>query len=321
MILAHLRPIWCERWEFAPFMLGIVFLGLPHGALDHLVPLRLTHRSLTFRYLSVFVMGYGGLAGLYLLFWHLSPLLALAVFLLLSWLHWGQGDAYFLTRFAAQPAPAALAGRLLVWAVRGGLPILLPALAFPPIFTQVTQGILGWYGDIGGWQMGGEIRIGGLALLGLITGLYLWQSWHLSHKTFALDLWEVSLLLAYFLAVPPILAVGVYFCVWHSSRHIARLALLEPTEGKSLGWKLTQNAWQAVPMTVGALCLLGAMFVSQRRANVSTGDFVYLYLSLIAALTFPHFLLVLWMDRKELRENCSDPIAVGSGGLNVGDGF
>ena len=321
LILARLFPAQCVRWQFVPFLLGMVFLGLPHGALDHLAPLRLLHRRLTLSYLVLFVLGYGALVGVYLVFWRVWPAGALAAFLLLSWLHWGQGDAYFLQVFGGQARPESAAGRLLTWAVRGGLPILLPVLAVPLVFTQVAGGILGWYGPSGGWVLGGTLRVVGLTLFGVMLVTYLGRSWRRDRRAFGLDACETALLLAYFWLVPPILAVGVYFCVWHSARHVARLTLLDLRPDEPLVRCLGRQAIEALPMTLGALALLAGLFVRHGRHSVSAGDFVYLYLSLIAALTFPHFLLVLWMDRQELGKDGRHAVVIGGRGDVVRDGL
>ena len=309
-------PILAVRWQFWPFVAGMVFLGLPHGALDHLAPLFLLHKRLTARYLIGFVLGYGLLVVLYLAFWHVSPVAALAGFLLCSWLHWGQGDAYFLHRFAGQPQPRSISGRLLIWGVRGGLPILLPPLAHPQAFTQVVSGILSWYGGAAVWSLSPVSREAGLALLGLAGAAYLRQSWRLSRAAFRQDAWEVTLLTVYFLCVPAILAVGVYFCVWHSARHLARLMGLDDADRAPLalgqmGRCALRSAAQALPMTSGALGLLAGLVWWQGRIPVTAGSLVFLYLSLIAALTFPHFLLVLWMDWEELRQDPADPVVIG----------
>ena len=312
------------RWQFWPFVIGLVFLGLPHGALDHLAPLFLLHKRLTPRYLTVFVLGYAALVMLYLVFWHMAPLAALAVFLLCSWLHWGQGDAYFLRVFEGQPVPRSAGGRFLIWAVRGGLPIILPPLAHPQAFAQVVNGLLGWYGGRSGWLLTGPAREAALAVMALALAGYLWQSWTLSLSAFRRDAGEVALLLVYFLVVPAILAVGVYFCVWHSARHIARLMLLDDADRAPLalgriGRCVLRSAVQALPMTLGALGFLAGLFWWQGRAAVSVGSFVFLYLSLIAALTFPHFLLVLWMDREEFGQHTGDPVVIGGRGDPAGN--
>ena len=304
----------------------MVVLGLPHGALDHLAPLFLLHRRLTPKYLALFVLGYMALVIVYLIFWHTAPLAALAVFLLFSWLHWGQGDAYFLAVFARQPRPRTSAGRFLIWAVRGGLPIVLPPLAHPAAFAQVAGGILGWYGSRAEWALSPLMRETGFAIIGLTLAAYLWQSWKLSRTAFWQDAGEVALLLAYFLLVPAILAVGVYFCVWHSARHIARLMLIDPADREALtqgqiGRCVLRSARQALPMTLGALGFLAGLWWWQGKAHVSVGSFVYLYLSLIAALTFPHFLLVLWMDREEFGEHLPHPVIIGGRGDEAGNGL
>lgn len=297
----------------------MVFLGLPHGALDHLAPLFLRHRRLTPRYLFLFVSGYAALVAAYLAFWHLQPTAALAVFLLFSWLHWGQGDAYFLEAFEGRPASKGGGERLTVWLVRGGLPIVLPALAFPSVFAQVAGGILGWYGPASTWSPSGFYRGAGVAALATLGAVYLRQSWQAHRGGFRRDVGEVSLLLIYFSAVPPILAVGVYFCVWHSARHLARVMLLDGMSCAELSRgervkPVLRVARQALPMTLGALAMLAALFWWHDRAHVTAGAFVYLYLSLIAALTFPHFLLVLWMDREELVQHRADAVLVGGRG-------
>ena len=298
----------------------MVVLGLPHGALDHLAPLFLLHRRLTPTYLTLFVLGYAALVLLYLVFWHLAPLAALAVFLLFSWLHWGQGDAYFLAVFGGQPRPQTPSARFLIWAVRGGLPIVLPPLAHPAAFAQVSAGILGWYGSRAGWALSPLGREIGFAAVGLTLTAYLWQSWKLPPRpAFWRDAGEVALLLAYFWLVPAILAVGVYFCVWHSARHIARLMLIDPADREALtqgriGRCVLRSAVQALPMTLGALGFLVGLWWWQGKTDFSVGSFVYLYLSLIAALTFPHFLLVLWMDREEFGQHLPHPVIIGGRG-------
>ena len=315
-VFALLFPGLALKWQFWPFVLGMVFLGLPHGALDHLAPLFLLHKRLTPTYLTLFVLGYAALVLLYLVFWHVSPLAALVVFLLCSWLHWGQGDAYFLAVFSHQPRPCTASGKFLIWAVRGGLPIILPPLAHPAAFAQVAGGILGWYGGSAGLTLSPIGREIGLAVIGFTIAAYLWQSWALSKTAFRQDAFEIALLLAYFLVVPAILAVGVYFCVWHAARHLARLMLLDdadqvPLTHGQFGRCVLRSALQALPMTVGALGVLAGLWWWQGHAQTTVGGFVFLYLSLIAALTFPHFLLVLWMDREEFSQRLPDPVIIG----------
>ena len=48
------------------------------------------------------------------------------------------------------------------------------------------------------------------------------------------DILEVALLIVVFATVEPLLAIGLYFCFWHSTRHIARLILIDPQGRQAL---------------------------------------------------------------------------------------
>ena len=315
-----LAPLFFNQWQFVPFIVGMVFLGLPHGAMDHLVVPFDKGRPLTAVYFALFFSGYLGLTLAYLAFWHALPTLALGVFLVMSWLHWGQGDAWARHVFFGRPAPTSRVRAGLVWAVRGALPIILPPLAFPAVFQSFTQGMLTWYG-LGNqqWTLTLPVRIAGFGVLGVLAACYAWAAWREGgpnqRRAFWADMFEVCLLAVLFVRVPPILAVGAYFCVWHAVRHIARLMLLDPVaqtwlaEGR-LGRSIARTARLSLPLTLAALALLGGLYAFQPHRAADAGSFVYFYLSLIAALTFPHFLLVLWMDRRlKLSETAESPPA------------
>ncbi len=302
-------PHFFDRWQFVPFVVGMVFLGLPHGAMDHLVVPFEGRRPLTLSYFALFFIGYLGLTVAFLAFWHVLPTVALAVFLVMSWLHWGQGDAWALHAFLGRPTAVSRLHTGLVWAVRGALPIILPPLAFPAYFHNFTQGMLAWYGGGGQtWALSSAVRFAGLGTLAVLAGGYAWAARKDygpgQRPAFWTDLFEVALLALLFLRVPPILAVGVYFCVWHAARHLARLMLLDPVSHVwlakgMLGRSVARTALLCLPLTLAALGMLGGLYAFQAHRASDAGSFVYFYLSLIAALTFPHFLLVLWMDRRE----------------------
>ena len=118
------------------------------------------------------------------------------------------------------------------------------------------------------------------------------------------DLGEVLLLAAFFWAVPPVLAVGLYFCFWHSLRHIVRLSLLDSGSREPLSQgrflvALRMFARQSAPVTIAALGLLVALFFAVPRAGMTSGALLGLYLVLISALTLPHVVVVSIMDRRQ----------------------
>ncbi len=309
LIAAQLvAPAFLLRIQYIPFAVSLVLFGLPHGAVDHLVVSWLRRRPATPRRVAPIVVVYTGLVLAYLGLWSWRPGLALALFLVIALLHWGQGDYFFLVTFLGRPRPRSILGVLLIWVVRGALPIALASLAFPDQFAAVAGGILRPYGSGGTLAIPPQGRLIGLGLLGLLITAYTAQAlaaWNRDRAYLVwLDLGEIGVLLVLFLSVPAILAVGVYFCLWHSIRHIARLLLarepnLASLRRRRIGRPLWNFARDALPATLGALALLGGLYLLHPRSVSSVDGFVYLYLSLIAALTFPHVLVVLWMDDRQ----------------------
>ena len=116
------------------------------------------------------------------------------------------------------------------------------------------------------------------------------------------DAFETVLLAAYFAFVPPLPAVGLYFCLWHSARFVARLMLLDGASPLREGRLVPALAYffrDAAPLTAVALGLLVALYFAVPGAGNGAAALLALYLVLISTLTLPHVAIVLWMDRKE----------------------
>jgi Brp/Blh family beta-carotene 15,15'-monooxygenase len=71
------------------------------------------------------------LGGLYLALWFAAPVAAFALFVALTWFHWGGGDLHALSALSRQGwVSHGQTRRALTLLVRGGLPMLVPLLAF-----------------------------------------------------------------------------------------------------------------------------------------------------------------------------------------------
>ena len=112
----------------------------------------------------------------------------------------------------------------------------------------------------------------------------------------------------YFALVPPVLAVGLYPCLWHAPwhapRHVARLALLGKESAKSLASgrvapALRRFARDAAPLTLVAVASLAALYLMAPGAGASPPALLALYLVLISALTLPHVVVVSFMDYRQ----------------------
>jgi Brp/Blh family beta-carotene 15,15'-monooxygenase len=76
-----------SHWiEMSLFALILLVVGIPHGAIDHLI----SNPVFEIRSFKFFLMKYISLIGLYLIVWYFFPLLALLAFLVMSAYHFGQ---------------------------------------------------------------------------------------------------------------------------------------------------------------------------------------------------------------------------------------
>ncbi|WP_216328602.1 Brp/Blh family beta-carotene 15,15'-dioxygenase [Deinococcus aestuarii] len=293
-------PHLLERFIFVPLLLSVVLFGLPHGALDHLVPGRLGWAwGRRPRWVVLYCVLYAALAGLYLLAWRFAPLPALWVFLLVSALHWGQGDLHFLEAGLGRRRPARWSAPLALLA-RGSLPILVPLLAFTGDFERLARGAA--------LAFGGQVEVAALlppdvrtlltlGLAGLLALYALDTLRAASPGRRALELAEAALLLLLFLTVPAPLSIGVYFTLWHAWRHLGRLLALGTGQARHPSRRgAPRLAADLLPITLAALGMLGGLYLWAAPRVASVETFTALYLALIAALTLPHALVVALMD-------------------------
>lgn len=294
--------------QYLPFALSLALFGLPHGAVDHLVPARLRGEKADTRSVLAVVLLYLVLGGLYLGLWFVAPVPAFALFIGLTWFHWGTGDVWSLRTLVSLGTSGSGGLPLaLVALVRGGLPMLVPLLAFPDEYRAVAESLVGLFGggsgDALGWAFAPSFRfVAGVLFFALVV-----VSLALERRDggpWRVDAGETALLAAFFAVVPPVLAVGLYFCLWHAMRHVARLVLLDGASRAALasgrlGAALRRFARDAAPLTVMALLLLVgfAFFVPNLAGGLPA--LLAVYLVLISALTLPHVVVVAFMDRRE----------------------
>lgn len=297
------------REQLLVLAVGTVLVGLPHGAVDHLAVPRARGIPATRRPIAAVGLLYLLLGGAYAVGWFLAPAAAAVGFVALTWLHWGQGDVSAMVGLLPGEHPDDLTGRVLAAAVRGGVPMVVPLLAFPAWYRRV----LGWFvAPFGGAGAGLDLlgapgtRVALGAALASLTVLAVVRGYCRVGATTAwrVDAAEMSLLWAFFLVVPPLLAVGVYFALWHSLRHVARLLSLDRrtraalSAGRVLA-ALGRFARDATPLTLAALALLGGLWLVVPVTPTRPGEATGLSLAFVAVLTLPHVAVVAALDREQ----------------------
>jgi Brp/Blh family beta-carotene 15,15'-monooxygenase len=322
-VLVSLLPPLPVEVRYAPFVVSVLLFGLPHGAVDHLVPGRMLGEGGYAPRPLLAVLGvYTLLGGLYLLAWYVVPVASAVFFILMTWFHWGQGDVYALLAFERADHLRSRAERALALVVRGGLPMLVPLVGFPDEYRAVAEAWVRLFAPESVSALAPfftseartAVAVGFLAVTLLSLGVGLWRV--RAGRTAAAaadgdpfrgwlrDAGEVGLLWAFFLLVPPILAIGLYFTLWHALRHIARLVVVDDAGASALAagdylgalWRFARDA---TPATVGALLFFAGLYLAVPTAPGDRAGLLGLYLVGIAVLTLPHVAVVTWMDRRQ----------------------
>jgi Brp/Blh family beta-carotene 15,15'-monooxygenase len=264
-----------------------LLVGLPHGAVDHLVPEWLLGRRLPPLRAAAMLGAYIAVAGAFFGLLRVAPLPSALVFLVVSAAHFGAGDVEFHALRRGQ-APRR---RPVAVAAFGLPPIALPlavhAEAVEPVLVALAPGLAG--------LVTAPVR----ALLAVITlaavAHTLWRAWSDDDRQLA---GELLLLVAVFVVAPPLAAFAAYFGFWHAARHVARLLSLDPRndadlEAGQLLPPLGRFARSAALPTVASVVVLIGLWWGAGGVE----GLVSAHLGLLAALTMPHVAVVSWLDR------------------------
>lgn len=267
---------------------GLV-IGLPHGAVDHLVPEWLLGRRVPRTTMLVLLAAYVGTAAAFFAAMTFAPAPAGLVFLLVSIVHFGCGDVAF-TAARAGRAPRFRPHLVLGF---GAPPLLLPVALWPEPARAVLEGFAPGLAVL----LTPGVRATLLAVVLLTAAAAAVSVLRLGDRRSA---GEIALLVVVFAVTPPLLAFAAYFGAWHAARHVARLLSADPANAGALaaghlGRPLARFARQAFLPTVASVTVLGLLWWGAGGAE----GFVAAHLGLIAALTMPHVAVVAALDRTE----------------------
>jgi Brp/Blh family beta-carotene 15,15'-monooxygenase len=264
-------------------------VGIPHGALDHLVTLP---RSST-KKMAIFILIYVAVAVLAvvaLLTWNVAGFIFVVV---MSAVHFGIGDAAFISEIDRRSVEPKKFAKYLYASAAGTLPVVIPLVneKSTSALEKVNPVLVNWHHglnyDLQLWVM-------------ILTAVALLRLVQKRRESDALDL-----MLLYLLAVtaPPLVAFAVYFGCWHAMRHTARLTLSLPSsqaafaEGSARG-AFIKAVLPGTPALIGTF-LIAALIVLLRGDSLDD-QFLWVCLVVVWALTVPHMAITARLDRKAL---------------------
>ena len=308
-------PLFPVEFGVVTFALGTLVVGMAHGAVDHLVPLRAATDVSFRRSIAVVSVAYAVLGGAVVAAFFVAPVAAFVGFIGLTWLHWGQGDVAALVVAGVDHLPTS-AERWLSLVVRGGLPMGVPLLGHPEEYRLVAEWIVGLFVVDASAAAAAvdpvfvpEARLAVGAFMIAATAISVGLGYRrvragASRRGWLRDAGEVAALWAWFLLAAPVFAIGVYFALWHGLRHVGRLVLVDERAATAIGdgdplGALYRFARDAAPLTLGGFLVVGAVGLSVPAGVAAPGDLLAVSLVAIAAMTLPHVVVVAWLDRKQ----------------------
>jgi Brp/Blh family beta-carotene 15,15'-monooxygenase len=259
----------------------ILLLGIPHGAVDHLLAARAFRLAGTSGDLVRIYGAYLGVIALYAGLWLIAPLPALLVFLALSIYHFGQSDTAAAGGSAAVRRGLALS--------RGALLIGVPIAAHPHLALPIFDRIVG-HEVFASWI---PLPGGAMVIAGLLIGQHLVVVLTLLPGPAVRRLGEATWTAAtgaLLVLTHPLVGFAVYFGVWHSLGHIDRLRRVLGDQRRPLSYRRFFRL--AAPYTILSLLGLIGLWVAAGALGARSDQLVPLVFVLIALLTAPHMVVV-----------------------------
>jgi len=297
LLLAVLLPVGDIPfgWQLGLFVLLMVLTGIPHGAVDHVVYQYVKHSSDDGRASSVpatsnvpqsigkmnkvqlgrFFLVYMGIIVAYSLLWVMLPKLCLAIFLLMSFYHFGQSQLYYLKMSEKHVLKvvlylcwgALIIGGIVFFNYDASAEVLQGIVALPELLSRDSALNL-------------LILLGVFTLTGLIFA-YFRKSLHA--EQFIFEVFSLFLLLGLFYLAPLLIAFAIYFGLWHSLKAIQAELRHFRKEQQSLVWFYRQ-AW---PFSLLSFVGIGILILAAGQLEAYISPYMLFFIA-ISVLTMPH---------------------------------
>ena len=266
-------------------------IGIPHGAVDHLVALPATSKPK----LAVLILGYVAiaiLAVLAILHWNR---LGFQLVLAMSAFHFGFGDAAFIAeqdRLTGRHRMTPKTQNMFA-ITSGAIPVLIPLLkdSTTTALREINPLLINW-----AYEIAPQLKF--LVAFFFVTTLIL-----LIKEKRNREVIDLIVLAALALIAPPLVAFAVYFGCWHAMRHTARLTLILP-KAKSAAAKNNPRGSFIAAVIPGLPALFGtvvvALLIAALDSNNIDASYLWYLLVVVWALTVPHMLVTSKIDRTAL---------------------
>jgi len=274
-------------WQVVIAVIALA-IGIPHGALDHLVTLPKTEP----KKMGFFIIVYVAVAIIAVFGILKFNTVGFILVLFMSAIHFGIGDAAFINEIDKRSEGTKKLNRWFYIPAAGFTPVFIPLVnsASTEALASVNPSLINWHQGLDS-QILFTITVFAILAIGVMVFDKRYRE--------ALDL-IVLLLLAHL--APPLIAFAVYFGCWHAMRHTARLTLSLPRSIENLTQGMLRRAFSnavipGLPALIGTFVVAGLLAISGRDF---TDEFFWMALVVVWALTVPHMAVTAKLDRAAL---------------------
>jgi Brp/Blh family beta-carotene 15,15'-monooxygenase len=272
------------NWQISLAVIAVI-IGIPHGALDHLVTLPKDKPAKMALFVIIYVLI--AVAAVWaILRWNV---LGFQLVVIMSAAHFGIGDAAFIAENERlnNGVSKSLTDRLIYALPAGLLPVFVPLTSdlTNSALAQVNPQLINWAGS-------NSNLIHLLVLLIAASSLFI-----LVLKRDDKSAMDLALLAALSILTPPLVAFAIYFGLWHALRHTARLTLnLSKSE---IAYQNNEPKRAFINAVLpGIPALIGTFIVAAVLAatNPDNSRLLWSILVVIWALTVPHMMVTAKLD-------------------------
>ena len=276
------------NWQISLAVIALI-IGIPHGALDHLVTLPKDKPAKMALFVIIYVLI--AVAAVWaILQWNV---LGFQLVVIMSAAHFGIGDAAFIAESERlnNGVSKSLTDRLIYALPAGLLPVFVPLTSdlTNSALAQVNPQLINWAGS-------NSNLIHLLVLLIAASSLFI-----LILKRDDKGAMDLALLAALSILTPPLVAFAIYFGLWHALRHTARLTLnLSKSE---IAYQNNEPKRAFINAVLpGIPALIGTFIVAAVLAatNPDNSRLLWSILVVIWALTVPHMMVTAKLDKGAL---------------------
>ena len=276
------------NWQISLAVIALI-IGIPHGALDHLVTLPKDKPAKMALFVIIYVLI--AVAAVWaILRWNV---LGFQLVVIMSAAHFGIGDAAFIAESERlnNGVSKSLTDRLIYALPAGLLPVFVPLTSdlTNSALAEVNPQLINWAGS-------NSNLIHLLVLLIAASSLFI-----LVLKRDYKSAMDLALLAALSILTPPLVAFAIYFGLWHALRHTARLTLnLSKSE---IAYQNNEPKRAFINAVLpGIPALIGTFIVAAVLAatNPDNSRLLWSILVVIWALTVPHMMVTAKLDKGAL---------------------